>query len=311
MFYIAEPIDFGDADPILLDFAQGWLEGHRINHYRPKNAWTAYAPDHRVSTVNNAALESADGVVAFLPNVQTVGVPAEIAQALTDEIPTLIVTNHNSSFVVEGWKAHPFAKVVGFGRDAIDKGLNWLVDRSAEQQRWHEEYDRVGAKLPDDVLTLPMAFEPVSDPSVKKDTGPVRSSNTGPISYLPTRGYSDDAGFDLYVSATTSIPPGKFVDVHCGVKADLPMGVWGLITGRSSSLRKHGLLVSNGIIDTGYTGPLFAGVQNLTDHEVVVNAGDRLAQLILLPALANQYHPTWGKVPDKPRGERGFGSTGC
>lgn len=129
-------------------------------------------------------------------------------------------------------------------------------------------------------------------------------------SVLPTRGYDDDAGLDLYVAQDVEIGPHEFVDVPTGVRIDIPHGYWAFIVGRSSTLRKRGLLVNPGIIDAGWTGELFAGVQNMKDQTIHVAAGDRLAQLILLPAAVVGLEPVWGKVPTKARGERGFGSTG-
>lgn len=137
------------------------------------------------------------------------------------------------------------------------------------------------------------------------------STPTGPQHLLPTRGYDDDAGLDLYVSNDVEIGPHQFVDVPTGVRIDIPHGYWGFIVGRSSTLRKRGLLVNPGIIDAGWTGELFAGIQNMTGNTVDVAAGDRLAQLILLPASVVAYEPVWGKVPTKARGENGFGSTGA
>jgi len=151
----------------------------------------------------------------------------------------------------------------------------------------------------------PLVFEPV----VPQGRGVVQTP-TGPQHLLPTRGYADDAGLDLYVVRDCAIGPHEFVDVAAGVKIDIPDRLWGLIIGRSSTLRKKGLLVNPGVIDAGWTGELFAGVQNLTDKTVEVSAGDRLAQLILLPAPVVGYDPQWGRVRDKSRGERGFGSTG-
>jgi len=150
----------------------------------------------------------------------------------------------------------------------------------------------------------PLVFEPAEPGRL---TVKVES---GEQSLLPTRGYADDAGLDLYVSEDTVIGPHEFVDVPSGVRADIPAGHWLFIVGRSSTLRSRGLLVNPGIIDAGWTGELFSGVQNLGDREVLLYAGDRVAQAILLPAPVTRYRPEWGEVPEKERGTRGFGSTG-
>ena len=131
---------------------------------------------------------------------------------------------------------------------------------------------------------------------------------------IPTRAYADDAGFDLYVSRGVEIPARGFMDISCGVAVELPRGSWGLLTGRSSTLRERGLLVHTGIIDVGYRGELFAGVWNLTDDPVAVKAGERISQLIIMRNLTEDVNLTEVKHPDEfshhPRGVRGFGSSG-
>ena len=127
----------------------------------------------------------------------------------------------------------------------------------------------------------------------------------------PQRIHPGDAGFDLFTSKDTTIEPGEFVDVHTGVYIETPPNMWAMITGRSSTLRKRGLLVNQGIIDQGYRGELYAGVWNLTDKTVHVNVGERLAQFIPMPltagevALRNVQTLGYGS-----RGTDGFGSTG-
>lgn len=135
-----------------------------------------------------------------------------------------------------------------------------------------------------------------------------------PNATLPTRTYPDDAGFDLYTVEETVLDPGRFVDVPLGVSVGLPDGFWARLTGRSSTLRNWGVLVNEGIIDTGYTGPLFAGCL-LVDPEasgsVVLPAGVRIAQLIIHRNTTALFTPVEvDGHPDTERGVRGFGSSG-
>lgn len=128
---------------------------------------------------------------------------------------------------------------------------------------------------------------------------------------LPTRSHADDAGLDLYISRHCVIEPGEFQDLPTAVSGALPDGHWGLLTGRSSTLRNRGLLVHPGVIDEGYRGELFVGVMNLTPETVVVEQGVRISQLIPVPMPSFQVQPREvEQLPDGSRGENGFGSTG-
>jgi dUTP pyrophosphatase len=126
----------------------------------------------------------------------------------------------------------------------------------------------------------------------------------------PTRAHPDDAGFDLYVAQNVYVQPGEFVDVRSGVAVQLPPGYWGMLTGRSSTLRKRGLLVNPGIIDNGYRGELFAGVWNLGQTTVRVHEGERLAQLIPIMGTDEWAMQRVDQLDQAERGTQGFGSTG-
>lgn len=131
---------------------------------------------------------------------------------------------------------------------------------------------------------------------------------------MPTRAHADDAGYDLYVSEDTIVQPGTFVDIPTAVALELPFWSWGMLTGRSSTLRKRGLLVHTGIIDAGYRGELYAGVWNMTDDEVLVAQGDRIAQLIILDNSTMQTSMRLlgpgQALGEHARGVNGFGSSG-
>lgn len=127
----------------------------------------------------------------------------------------------------------------------------------------------------------------------------------------PYKKYDGDAGWDLFVSRPCTIEPGETKDIHTDIKIEMPPRLSARITGRSSSLRKHNLLINEGIIDNGYTGELFVCAHNLGTEPFNLYPGMRIAQIL--------FHPIedvrWSEVdeldsnPGK-RGDNGFGSTG-
>lgn len=125
------------------------------------------------------------------------------------------------------------------------------------------------------------------------------------------RGYPGDAGFDLRVVGHHTVEPGSFVDLDCGIAIEMPNSLWARICGRSSTIRRRGLMVAEGVIDAGYRGPLFVGVWNLTKAPVEVADGERLAQLIphLNVAEVVRFEPV-ERLAESERGNAGFGSTG-
>ena len=129
--------------------------------------------------------------------------------------------------------------------------------------------------------------------------------------YAPYKAHVDDAGYDLTTTKEVIIPPGQFRDIPTNVWVALPPGWWGLVTGRSSALRRLHLLVHSGVIDTGYRGELFAGAFNLSGNPVTIHPGSRVAQFIPIPQ--PQMRQVWvdGPPPEGTRGAAGFGSTGC
>lgn len=128
---------------------------------------------------------------------------------------------------------------------------------------------------------------------------------------IPYKEHLGDAGWDLYTSRACTIPAGATVDVHTDVRIDMPPYLYARITGRSSTLRKHNLLVNEGIIDNGYVGELFVCVHNLSDKPFEVKKGMRLAQ-VLFHGIEDVRWSQVDEIKPKPngRGENGFGSTG-
>ena len=285
LIYIAHPIDLGRAKPDLIEYAVGELQALRLTSYNPLGAFNvAGTPSGVISKVNEAAMLTATGAVAFLPfDARSVGVPAEISFLITHGRPTLILSDLDAtSWVVAGWAEGLFSAVYDLSEEGISAGLDWLRDR--------------------------MAY--LASDEGRAEVDPIVFGKEVGSAILPTRGYASDAGYDLYTSEDTTIPARGFADVPCGVSVDLPDGTWGQITGRSSTLRKRRVLVAPGVIDEEYTGPLYAGCENLTDEPIVIKKGERVAQLILHDAIGQQYTPKFGTPRTKERGSNGFGSTG-
>lgn len=128
---------------------------------------------------------------------------------------------------------------------------------------------------------------------------------------VPYKKHTGDAGWDLYVSRDCIIPVGETVDVHTDIKIDMPPYLYARIVGRSSTLRKHNLMVNEGIIDNGFTGELFVCVHNMGNKPFHVKQGMRLAQ-VLFHTIEDVRWSEVEKVVATPgkRGNNGFGSTG-
>jgi dUTP pyrophosphatase len=129
---------------------------------------------------------------------------------------------------------------------------------------------------------------------------------------LPAYGTADAAGFDLAASADVRVMPGQIVLVPTGLVIEVPPGYFLAIFARSSTPLKRGLLVANGVgvVDPDYAGPddeVRIQVLNVTQEDVLIRRGDRLAQGIVLPAPRIQ----WLEVDEMRRESRGgFGATG-
>jgi dUTP pyrophosphatase len=129
---------------------------------------------------------------------------------------------------------------------------------------------------------------------------------------LPTYGTDEAAGFDLAAASDATIAPRQIALIPTGLVIEVPTGHCLGIFARSSTPLKRGLVIANGvgIVDPDYSGPtdeIRIQVLNVTDREVQVRRGDRLAQGIVLPAP----RVTWDEVDvirEEARG--GFGSTG-
>jgi dUTP pyrophosphatase len=129
---------------------------------------------------------------------------------------------------------------------------------------------------------------------------------------LPTRAHEGDAGLDLYACEEAHIGPGERWGVGTGVAVEIPAGHAGLVLPRSGLARDHGISLVNapGLIDAGYRGELRVLLLNNDPADIFrISAGDRIAQLVLVPIAIAAPVEAPG-LAESARGEGGFGSSG-
>ena len=125
---------------------------------------------------------------------------------------------------------------------------------------------------------------------------------------MPTRAHPTDAGLDLYAMETVWVLAKDSVVLDTGVHVELPHNTVGMVKSKSGLNVKHGI-VSEGVIDEGYTGSIHVKLYNHSGYDYKVNKGDKISQLVIMPILK----PDLELVDELWEGERGncgFGSSG-
>lgn len=139
---------------------------------------------------------------------------------------------------------------------------------------------------------------------------------------LPTKAFSNDAGFDLYYSSDSyeldysndvsgreiTIFPNSTIKFPTGISVGIPNGYFGLIKDRSS-LGSKGIHVLGGVIDAQYRGEIMVLLVNLGKDTYTIHENDKIAQLIILP-VPNMVIRELKELPNTLRQSQGFGSTG-
>lgn len=287
LIYLAHPIDnrtnkLKDDLDRRVDNIRHSIKGTGHHLYHPGGAFAVggkSTPDWTIEHINRTAQNTADGLLVVWPKgSKSWGVPAEVERARHLGQPVAILTDDKATWAMPTPEGDPLVKTFTMDSGNTLKAIQFL-------EKFHNPQAR--------------------------DLHAVKWTKTDDTGQQPRRAYHDDAGFDLYVSKETTIPAGKFMDVHTDVAVELPADSWAMLTGRSSTLRSKGLLVNQGIIDPGYRGELFIGCWNMTANDVTVHPGDRIGQLIVMcNRTAQTSLVETDALSPHPRGTKGFGSTG-
>jgi dUTP pyrophosphatase len=134
-----------------------------------------------------------------------------------------------------------------------------------------------------------------------------------PGARVPERSRAGDAAYDLRSVESFVLEPGARRSVRTGVAVAVPPGAAGLVLPRSGLAANHGITTLNapGLIDPGYRGECLVVLHNAGDEPYAVEAGDRIAQLLLVPSLQPDLREVARLPPSHDgRGASGFGSSG-
>lgn len=121
------------------------------------------------------------------------------------------------------------------------------------------------------------------------------------------------AGVDLHaaIDAPIHLQPGERVLVPTGLAIELPDGYEAQIRPRSGLAFKHGISLVNtpGTIDPDYRGEISIIVINHGSETFVINAGERIAQMVIAPFIRAVFAEV-DSLTETGRGSGGFGHTG-
>lgn len=129
-----------------------------------------------------------------------------------------------------------------------------------------------------------------------------------PGAYLPQRAHDTDAGLDLRTPVDAYVRAGGSTVIDTGVHIQLPPGTVGMLKSKSGLNTKDGI-VSEGVIDEGYTGTILVKLYNHGTEAKQFSRGDKITQLVVLPVLYVKVEQA-EEIQGGPRGDNGYGSTG-
>lgn len=130
---------------------------------------------------------------------------------------------------------------------------------------------------------------------------------------LPRYQSADASGFDLIAAINEEfvLRPLERIAIPTGIALEIPAGFEGQVRPRSGRALSEGLALINapGTIDADYRGELKVILVNLGSEPLMIQPGDRIAQLIIAP-VARATLVEVQELASTERGDGGFGHTG-
>ena len=159
------------------------------------------------------------------------------------------------------------------------------------------------AASPSAALPLPPAASPPAEDEV------LLVKRLSEFATMPVRGSPLAAGFDLAAAYDTVIPAGGKGIAKTDLAMKIPTTCYGRIAPRSGLAWKKHIDVGAGVIDADYRGNVGVVLFNHGKEDLVVQRGDRVAQLVL-ERISMMPCQEVEDLDATERGAGGFGSTG-
>ena len=141
----------------------------------------------------------------------------------------------------------------------------------------------------------------------------VKFKRLRPSAQLPVYQTQHAAGMDLAadVSGAVFVAPNERRAIPTGLTIEIPPGYEGQVRPRSGRALNEGLTMINspGTIDADYRGEVRVLIANLGDRTIEIHPGDRIAQLVIAPAVRAKIEEVH-ELAGSGRGPGGFGHTG-
>lgn len=126
---------------------------------------------------------------------------------------------------------------------------------------------------------------------------------------IPAYAKPGDAAVDLYAIREEFDAKMGTVIYGTGLAVSIPEGHVGLLFPRSSVCNTTLMLTNSvGVIDSGYRGEIKVVMRSVRIPGIKYKAGDRIAQLMIVPIPSIEFEET--ELDETDRGDGGFGSTG-
>lgn len=133
---------------------------------------------------------------------------------------------------------------------------------------------------------------------------------------FPLPGYATEgsAGVDLRacLDEPVSIDPGETILIPTGMAIHIgDPSLAAVLLPRSGLGHKHGIVLGNlvGLIDSDYQGQVFVSCWNRGSDVFVVQPGERIAQMVLVPVVQARFEVV-EDFQESERGAGGFGHSG-